>query len=66
VLKNKLFLVIGLQDDRVLVKAAESAHELDAAHKENSNRDLIAPDRVEINILDVLRLAYHREPPQKD
>ena len=53
-LENKLFLMIGFQDDRVLVEAAEPAHELDSTHEENRDRHFISPNRVEINILNVL------------
>ncbi len=35
VLKNQLLLVIGFEDDRILVKSAEPTHELDSAHEEN-------------------------------
>ena len=66
VLEDELFLMVRLEDDGVFVETAKPAHQLDAAHQEDGDRQLIPPNGVEIDILDILRLAFHRELPQKD
>ena len=54
VFENELFLVIGFQDDRIFVLGSESALQLVSTHEEYSDRYLVASNRFEIDVLDIL------------
>jgi hypothetical protein len=54
VLENKLFLIAGFEDHRVLIEAFDSAGQLDATHQVNGQEGLILPRIIEKSLLYVL------------
>ena len=59
-LENQLLLRVVFQQDGVLVKRADFARELDAAHQVNGDRALVLADRVQKGVLNILcRLRIH-------
>ena len=60
--KDELFLVVGLEHHRVLVKRTDSASQLHAAQQVNRDGVFLFAGRIQERILDVLcRLTIHAD-----
>ena len=63
VFKDKLFLVVGFQDQRVLIEALDASRKFDAAHEINSEDNFVLARIVEKAVLYILRRLIHRVLP---
>ena len=52
--ENQLILVVGLQYNRVFVKATDLSHQANAANQEDRYGNFVPSHRIEIDILNVL------------
>ena len=62
VLEDQLFLVISLQDERVLVETLNAAGKFHAAEQVKRNDSLIFARIVQKAVLNILRRLVHRVP----
>src|SRR5579864_5706544 len=59
-LEDQLFLIVGLQHDRIFVERTDSARQLDPTQQVDRDVELFFAGRVEERVLDVLRrLVFH-------
>jgi hypothetical protein len=59
VLEDQLLLVIGLQDQRILIETLDSPRKLYAAHEINREENFVLTGVIQKAILYVLRRFFH-------
>jgi hypothetical protein len=66
VLEDELFLVVGFQYQRILVKAFDAARELDATHQIDGDDNFVFARIVQEAVLNILRRFWIHHIPQKN
>src|SRR3954471_17894558 len=60
VLEDQLFLIVGLEHDRIFIERPDAARQLPSAHQVNRDDGFFFACRIEKRVLDVLcRLVFH-------